>query len=97
MANAMLNIPQIEALRSENPHLYEALSRIAQASLGPNQGWSLDDQITDGVNFSRVSSVATTAGKIDLTKTGVLMKGSVPPAWSGAFSYASNTTSITWS
>src|SRR5271155_4449315 len=73
----MLNVPQIEALRKENPHLYEALTSIAQASLGPNQGWSLDNQITDGVNYSRVSSGATTAGKIDPTKTGVLMKGSV--------------------
>jgi hypothetical protein len=34
----MLNVPQIEALRKENPHLYEALTSIAQASLGPNQG-----------------------------------------------------------
>jgi hypothetical protein len=75
----MLNVPEIEALRKENPHLYEALTSIAQASLGPNQGWSLDNQITDGVNYSRVSSGATTAGKIDPTKTGVLMKGSVPP------------------
>ena len=93
----MLNVPQIEALRKKNPHLYEALTSIAQASLGPNQGWSLDNQITDGVNYSRVSSGATTAGKIDPTKTGVLMKGSVPPTWSGAFAYVSATSTITWS
>lgn len=93
----MLNVPQIEALRKENPHLYEALTSIAQASLGPNQGWSLDNQITDGVNYSRVSSGATTAGKIDPTKPGVLMKGSVPPTWSGAFAYVSATSTITWS
>jgi hypothetical protein len=95
--NVMLNVPQIEALRRENPHLYEALTQIAQASLGPNQGWSLDNQITDGVNYSRVASGAVTAGKIDPTKTGVLMKGSVPPTWSGAFAYASTTSTITWS
>ena len=93
----MLNVPQIEALRRQNPHLYEALTAIAQASLGPNQGWSLDHQITDGVDYSRVTSGAVTAGKIDPTKTGVLMKGSVPPTWSGAFTYVSATSTIAWS
>ncbi|HEY0701644.1 MAG TPA: Hint domain-containing protein [Candidatus Acidoferrales bacterium] len=93
----MLSVPQIEALRQTNPQLYEALKRLAQASLGPNQGWSLDEQVTDGVNFARVAAGATTEGKIDPTKTGVLMKGSVAPTWSGAFTYASTTTSITWS
>src|ERR1700735_4083050 len=93
----MLNVSQIEALRQSNPQLYEALKRIANASLGPNQGWSLDEQVTDGVNFARVTTGAITAGKIDPTKTGVLMKGSVPPTWSGAFTYVSTTSSITWS
>ncbi|MGA8024690.1 MAG: hypothetical protein WB990_17085, partial [Candidatus Acidiferrales bacterium] len=93
----MLNVPQIEALRKTNPHLYEALSRIAGAALGPNQCWSLDDQITDGTNYARVVTGAITGGKIDPTKTGVLMKGSVPPTWSGAFTYVSTTSSITWS
>ena len=58
--------------------------------LGPNQGWSLDDQITDGTNYARVVTGAITGGKIDPTKTGVLMKGSVPPTWSGAFTYVSD-------
>lgn len=93
----MLNIPQIEALRRSNPQLYEALRRLSEASLGPNQGWSLDDQITDGTDYARVASGALTAGKIDPAKSGVLMKGSVPPTWSGAFTYASTTSSITWS
>src|SRR5271154_4157865 len=93
----MLNVPQIEALRQTNPQLYEALKRVAQAALGPNQGWNLDEQVTDGVQYARVSTGATTAGKIDPTKTGVLMKGSVAPTWSGAFTYLSTTTSITWS
>src|SRR6202142_3184808 len=44
----MLTVPQIEALRQTNPQLYESLKRLAGASLGPNQGWSLDNQITDG-------------------------------------------------
>lgn len=92
----MLTIPQIEALRESNPQLYEALKGLANASLGPNQGWSLDRQITDGANYARVVSGALTAGKIDPTKIGVLMKGSVPPTWSGAFTYTSNTSSITW-
>ena len=93
----MLTIPQIESLRRSNPQLYEALKRLAEASLGPNQGWSLDDQITDGSLFARVTSSALTAGKIDPAKSGVLMKGSVPPTWSGAFTYVSTTSSITWS
>jgi hypothetical protein len=93
----MLTIQQIEALRRTNPQLYEALKRLAGASLGPNQGWSLDNQITDGENFARVASAALTAGKIDPTKSGVLMRGSVPPTWSGAFTYLSTTLSLTWS
>lgn len=93
----MLTVPQVEALRKANPQLYEALRRIAGASLGPNQGWSLDDQITDGSNYARVVSGALTAGKVDPSKSGVLMKGSVPPTWSGAFTYVSTTSSLTWS
>lgn len=93
----MLTVPQIEALRSTNPQLYESLRRIASASLGPNQGWSLDDQITDGTDYARVTSNALTSNQIDPTKSGVLMKGSVPPTWSGAFTYVSTTSSLTWS
>jgi hypothetical protein len=92
----MLNIQQIEALRKTNPQLYETLKRLAGASLGPNQGWSIDDQITDGTNYARVASGALTSGNIDPTKSGVLMKGSVPPTWSGAFTYTSTTSSLTW-
>jgi hypothetical protein len=38
-----------------------------------------------------------TSGKVDPTKAGVMMKGSVPPTWSGAFTYISTASSITWS
>src|ERR1700685_3144396 len=93
----MLNISQIEALRRTNPQLYEAMKRLAEASLGPNQGWSIDSQITDGTNFARVTFAALNGNKIDTTKAGVLMKGSAPPTWSGAFTYVSTTASITWS
>jgi hypothetical protein len=93
----MLTIPQIEALRKTNPQLYETLKRLAGASLGPNQGWSLDSQITDGANFARVSSGALTSNQIDPAKSGVLMRGAVPPTWSGSFTYASTTSSISWS
>ena len=93
----MLTVPQIEALRSTNPQLYEALKRLANASLGPNQGWNLDQQVTDGTDFARVVTGALTAGKIDPTKAGVLMKGSVPPTWSGAFTYVSTPSTLTWS
>jgi hypothetical protein len=93
----MLTVPQIEALRKTNPQLYESLKRLAGASLGPNQGWSLDNQISDGTDYARVVSGALTAGQIDPSKPGVLMKGSVPPTWSGAFTYVSTNSSITWS
>jgi len=92
----MLTVPQIEALRRTNPQLYEALKRLGDVSLGPNQGWSLDDQITDGSNYARIAATALTAGKIDPTKPGMLMKGSVPPTWSGALTYVSTTSSISW-
>jgi len=93
----MLTVPQIEALRKTNPQLYEALRRLAGASLGPNQGWSLDHQVTDGTNYARVAASALTANQIDPAKAGVLMKGSVPPTWSSAFTYVSTPSSITWS
>jgi hypothetical protein len=93
----MLTVPQIEALRKQNPQLYEAMKRLADASLGPNQGWNLDDQISDGENFARVAANALTTGKIDTTKSGVLMKGSVPPTWSGTLTYVSTPSTITWS
>lgn len=93
----MLTISQIEALRKTNPQLYETAKRLAGASLGPNQGWSLDNQITDGANFARVATDALTSGKVDPSKSGVLAKGSVPPTWSGAFTYVSTTSSLTWS
>jgi len=93
----MLTLQQIEALRNVNPQLYEALRRIAGASLGPNQGWSLDDQVTDGTDYARVSSGALTSGQIDPSKSGVLMKGSMPPTWSGSFTYVSTSSSLTWS
>jgi hypothetical protein len=93
----MLTVPQIEALRKTNPQLYEALRRVAGASLGPNQGWSLDDQIIDGTDYARVVSGALTAGNVDPSKSGVLMKGSVPPTWSGVFTYVSSASTLTWS
>lgn len=93
----MLTISQIEALRKTNPQLYETAKRLAGASLGPNQGWSLDDQVTDGANFARVATEALTSGKIDPSKPGVLAKGSVPPTWSGSFTYVSTTSSLAWS
>jgi hypothetical protein len=89
----MPTIPQIEALRRQNPYLYEALKQVV-ASLGKV---SLDSQILDGTNFARVQAAALSSGKIDPTKPGVLMKGSVPPTWNGAFTYASTTSTITWS
>ncbi|MGH9776074.1 MAG: hypothetical protein ACRD50_14135 [Candidatus Acidiferrales bacterium] len=89
----MQPIPQIEALRRENPHLYEALKQLL-ASLGKI---NLDAQIYDGTTYARVLTDALTVNKIDPAKSGVLMKGSVPPTWSGAFTYASTTSGITWS
>lgn len=92
----MLTISQIEALRKANPQLYEAMKRLAGASLGPNQGWSLDNQVTDGPNFARVGTDALTSGKVDPSKPGVLAKGSIPPSWSGSFTYVSTVSTVTW-
>jgi hypothetical protein len=91
----MITIPQIEALKRVNTHLYESLKRIVS---GVNtMKLSLDSGVTDGADFARVAADALTSNQVDPTKPGVLMKGSVPPTWSGAFTYASTTTSITWS
>lgn len=90
----MLNIPQIEALKRVNTHLYESLKRVVSGV--NNLKLSLDSGVTDGADFARVSSAALTQNKVDPAKSGVLMKGSLPPTWSGAFTYASTTSSITW-
>ncbi|MGB6483260.1 MAG: Hint domain-containing protein [Candidatus Acidiferrales bacterium] len=89
-----LNIPQIESLKS-NTQLYESMKRVVSGV--NNLKLSMDTGVTDGTDFARVSSDALTSNDVDPTKPGVLMKGSVPPTWSGAFTYASTTSSITWS
>lgn len=91
----MLNIPQIEALKRINTHLYESLKRVVSGV--NNLRLSLDSGVTDGADFARVSAAALTQNKIDPAKPGVLMRGSVAPTWSGAFTYASTPSSITWS
>jgi hypothetical protein len=94
-----LTIPQIEALRSSNPQLYESLRRLLTGvnAIGTTNKLSLDSAVTDGSDFARVAADALTVNQIDPTKSGVLMKGSVPPTWNGAFSYVSTTSSLTWS
>ena len=94
-----LIVPQIEALRSSNPQLYESLKRVLGGvnAIGTTNKLNLDSAITDGTDFARVTSDALTGNKVDPTKSGVLMKGSVPPSWNGSFSYISTTSGITWS
>jgi hypothetical protein len=82
-----LSIPRIEALKKISTHLYESMKRVVSGSM--------DAGITDGTDFARVSADALTSNDVDPTKPGVLMKGSVPPTWSGAFTCASTTSSIT--
>ncbi len=91
----MLTIPQIEALKQFNTQLYESMKRVVSGV--NNLKLSMDTGVTDGADFARVSSDALTLNDVDPTKPGVLMKGSVPPTWSGAFTYTSTTSSITWS
>jgi len=91
----MLNIPQIEALKKISTHLYESMNRIVSGV--NNLKLSMDTGVTDGADFARVSADALTSNDVDPAKPGVLMKGSVPPTWSGGFTYASTTSSITWS
>lgn len=95
----MLTIPQIEALRAANPHLYEALKRVVTGvnAIGTTNKLSLDTAITDGTDFARVAADALSNNAVDPTKPGVLMRGSVPPVWSTGFTYASTPSSITWS
>ncbi len=95
----MLTIPQIEALRSSNPHLYEALKRVVTGvnAIGTTNKLSLDTAIADGANFARVAADALTGNAVDPTRPGVLMRGSVPPVFNTGFTYASTPSSITWS
>lgn len=60
-------------------------------------GPSTLDSITDGTTYKRVLATALTGNAIDLTKSGVLMKGSTPPVCATSFSFTSTATSITWS
>ena len=95
----MITVPQIEALRAANPHLYEALKRVVTGvnAIGTTNKLSLDTAITDGTDFARVAADALSDNAIDPTKPGVLMRGSVPPVWNTGFTYASTPSSITWS
>ncbi|MFZ0737853.1 MAG: Hint domain-containing protein [Candidatus Acidiferrales bacterium] len=95
----MLTIPQIEALKRVNPHLYEALNRVVTGvnAIGTTNKLNLDTAITDGTDFARVASDALTSNAVDPSKPGVLMKGAVPPTWSTGFTYAATPSSITWS
>ena len=72
-----------------------------QVNLAPGADTSgsvnLDSQVQDGSSFGRVVQSALSSGSIDPTKSGVLAKGSIPPTWNGSFTYASTTSSITWS
>ena len=53
------------------------------------------DQVQDGVSFGKTLQTALTANQVDPSKVGVLTKGSLPPMYSGAFTYTATTTSIT--
>ncbi|HET7150879.1 MAG TPA: LamG domain-containing protein [Candidatus Acidoferrum sp.] len=53
------------------------------------------DNMPDGSNFGRVVNTALTSNQIDPSKSGVLMKGSIPTTLSGNFSYTATTSSIT--
>ncbi len=90
-----ITVPQIEALKKISTHLYESMKRVVSGV--NNLKLSMDTGVSHGTDYARVSATALTANDVDPTKPGVLMKGSVPPTWSGAFTYASTTSSITWS
>jgi len=55
------------------------------------------DSVLDGPIHGKTLVTALTAGSVDLTKAGVLMRGCVPPALNPAFTYTSTATTITWS
>jgi hypothetical protein len=54
------------------------------------------DNIGDGSTYARVNSSALTGNNIDPSKSGMLMKGSLPPVLTNGFTYTSTTSSITW-
>jgi len=94
----LLTVPQIEALKHKDPQLYEALKRIAGGvnAIGVTNKLSLDSAIVDGTDFARVTANALSGNSVDLSKSGVLAKGSTPSTWSGGMTYASTPSSITW-
>ena len=55
------------------------------------------DNVVDGPVHGRTRLTALTNGNVDLSQTGVLMKGSVPGSLCPQFTYTSTSTSITWS
>lgn len=95
----MLTVPQIEALKHKDPQLYEALKQILGGvnAVGVTDKLSLDSAIVDGPDFARVKSSALSGNAVDLSKAGVLAKGSTPCTWNGGMTYASTPSSITWS
>lgn len=77
---------------------YYGYEVTAGASIGPTgMVTKTQDQLPDGTTYARVVGTALTSGSVDPTKTGVLMKGSVPPSINGGLTYTSTTSSITWS
>ncbi|MHB8485498.1 MAG: hypothetical protein ACYDCM_07195 [Candidatus Acidiferrales bacterium] len=52
--------------------------------------------IADDATYGKTLQTALTSGQVDPSKSGVLMKGAVPPARVSGFSYTATTTSITW-
>jgi hypothetical protein len=94
----LLTVPQIEALKHKDPQLYEALKRIMGGvnAVGTTNKLNLDSAIVDGSDFARVKSSALTGNAIDLSKAGVLSKGSTPCTWNGGMTYASTPSSIAW-
>lgn len=61
--------------------------------------FDLDNTIVDGTSFVRVRGTGVTNNNIDLSKSGVLAKGSIPIVMTNGFTYTATTTSITiaWS
>lgn len=94
----MIIIPQIESLKSTSSHLYESLKRLLNSvnAIGTTNKLSLDSAITEGNDFARVSTDALTSNEIDLSESGVLTRGSVPPRRNASFTYASTPATITW-
>ena len=81
---------------ADKTSLNTAAAIVGQGALATVNTASLDTQVSDGTTYARVKSTALTNNTIDPSKSGVLMKGSLPPVLTNGFTYTATGTAVTW-